>query len=124
MGEQIVAQESGFRAFHSSQIGRVVKHPLVLCNLGKSKATDMKELRSELHFRVPFCLRSACRANNTPALRTHALLPKIRSASSRRGLLPRDKLGSPSTNRFLVALGVGRVGTPSGQACTASSGQT
>jgi hypothetical protein len=53
MGEQIVAQESGFRAFHSSQIGRIVKHPLVLCNFGKSKATDMKELNSEL---VSVCL--------------------------------------------------------------------
>jgi hypothetical protein len=40
-------------------------------------------------------------ALTTPlALRTHALLPKIRSAPSRRGLLPRDKLGSPSMNRF------------------------
>src|ERR1700733_15839272 len=115
MGEQIVAQESGFRAFHSSQIGRVVKHPLVLCNLGKSKATDMKELHSELHFRVPFCLRSACRANNTPALRTHALLPKIRSAPSRRGLLPPDKPGAPSTNRFLLPWGGGGSATPPGR---------
>ena len=60
----------------------------------------MKRLSTQLHFRLPFCLRSACRAENTPALRTHALLPKIRSAPFRRGLLPRDKLGSPSTNRF------------------------
>ena len=30
----------------------------------------------------------------------------------------------PFHESFLVALGVGRVGTPSGQACTASSGQT
>jgi hypothetical protein len=29
---------------------------------------------------LPFYLRSACRAQNTPALRTHALLPKIRYA--------------------------------------------
>jgi single-strand DNA-binding protein len=54
----------------------------------------------QLHFRLPFCLRSACRAQNTPALRTHALLPDIRSAPFRCGLLPRDKLGSPSTNLF------------------------
>ena len=100
MGEPIVAQKSGFRAIRSSQIGRVVKHPLVCATSANPKTTDMKELNSELHFRLPFCLRSACRANNTPALRTHALLPKIRSAPSRRGLLPRDKLGSPSTNRF------------------------
>jgi hypothetical protein len=60
----------------------------------------MKKLNFQLHFRLPFCLRSACRANDTPVLRTHALLPKIRSAPFRRGLLPRDKLGSPSTNRF------------------------
>jgi hypothetical protein len=100
MGEQVVAQKSGFRAFHSSQIGRVVKTSSCSVRLCKSRATDMKELNSELHFRLPFCPRSACRSNNTPALRTHALLPKIRSAPSRRGLLPRDKLGSPSTNRF------------------------
>ena len=100
MGEQIVAQKRGFRGLSFQPGPRVVKHPLVLCDFCKSKATDMKELNSELHFRLPFCLRSACRANNTPALRTHALLPKIRSAPFRRGLLPRDKLGSPSTNRF------------------------
>jgi hypothetical protein len=103
MGEQIVVQKRGFRAFHSSQVLRVVKHLLVLfilCDLCKSKATDMKDLNSELHFRLPFCPRSACRANNTPALRTHALPPKIRSAPFRRGFLPRDKLGSPSTNHF------------------------
>jgi hypothetical protein len=100
MGEQIVAQKRRFRAFYSSQVGQVVKHPLVECDFCKSKATDMKELNSEFHFRLPFWLRSACRANNTPALRTHARLPEIRSAPSRRGLLPRDKLGSPSTNRF------------------------
>ena len=124
MGEQLVAQKVRGSGLSSSHNGRGRQHPLVLCDFRKSKATNMKELNSELLFCLPFCLRSACRANNTPALRTHALLPKIRSAPSRRGLLPRDKLGSPSTNRFLVALGVGRVGTPSGQACTASSGQT
>jgi hypothetical protein len=100
MGEQIVAQKRGLRSFHSTEGGCFVKHPFVLCDFCKSKATDAKELNCKLHFRLPFCLRSACRANNTPALRTHALLPKIRSAPFRRGLLPRDKLGSPSTNRF------------------------
>src|ERR1700678_3531804 len=114
MGEQIVAPKVRGSGLSVQPGHHIVKHPLVLCDFCKSKATDMKELNSELHFRLPFCLRSACRANNTPALRTHALLPKIRSAPSRRGLLPRDKLGSPSTNRYLVALGVGRVGTPSG----------
>src|ERR1700733_83110 len=29
---------------------------------------------------LPFYLRSACRAQSTPALRTHALLPRIRYA--------------------------------------------
>src|SRR5258708_34725120 len=32
---------------------------------------------------LPFYLRSACRAQNTPALRTHALLPRIRCAPLR-----------------------------------------
>ena len=32
---------------------------------------------------LPFYLRSACRAQNTPALRTHALLPRIRYAPLR-----------------------------------------
>ena len=31
-------------------------------------------------FGLPFYLRSACRAQDTPALRTHALLPRIRRA--------------------------------------------
>src|SRR5580704_8628968 len=45
------------------------------------------------------CLRSACRAQNTPALRTHALLPQIRCAPLKRcGLLPPGKLGSPSAD--------------------------
>ena len=48
---------------------------------------------------LPFYLRSACRAQNTPALRTHALLPKIRYAPLKRcGLLPPGKLWSPSTD--------------------------
>ena len=38
---------------------------------------------------LPFYLRSACRAQDTPALRTHALLPRIRCAPLKRcGLLP------------------------------------
>jgi hypothetical protein len=77
-----------------------VQYPAAMMRPLQSDTRDMKKLSPQLHFRLPFCLRSACRANDTPALRTHALLPKIRSAPFRRGLLPRDKLGSPSTNRF------------------------
>src|SRR5258708_22070555 len=48
---------------------------------------------------LPFYLRSACRAQATPALRTHALLPKIRCAPLKRcGLLPPGKLWSPSAD--------------------------
>src|ERR1700721_4897819 len=48
---------------------------------------------------LPFYLRSACRAQNTPALRTHALLPKIRYAPLKRcGLLAPGKLGSVSAD--------------------------
>jgi len=48
---------------------------------------------------LPFCLRSACRAQSTPALRTHALLPKIRYAPLKRcGLLTPGKLWSPSAD--------------------------
>ena len=42
---------------------------------------------------LTFYLRSACRAQDTPALRTHALLPRIRCAPLKRcGLLPPGKL--------------------------------
>src|SRR5260370_27924210 len=39
----------------------------------------MRESRrtGRLPFGLPFYLRSACRAQSTPALRTHALLPRI-----------------------------------------------
>ena len=48
---------------------------------------------------LPFYLRSACRAQDTPALRTHALLPRTRCAPLKRcGLLPPGKLGSPSAD--------------------------
>lgn len=100
MGEQVVAQKMRVSWF-SFQPGRCgVQHPVAMMRPLQSETRDMKKLSPQLHFRLPFCLRSACRANDTPALRTHALLPKIRSAPFRRGLLPRDKLGSPSTNRF------------------------
>src|SRR5271170_7191864 len=68
-----------------------------LQNLGGSMGDRRK---GQLHFPLPFCLRSACRAQNTPALRTHALLPDIRYRAFQCGLLPRGKLGSPSTNLF------------------------
>ncbi|MCU1247944.1 MAG: hypothetical protein JWQ49_973 [Edaphobacter sp.] len=48
---------------------------------------------------LPFYLRSACRAQHTPALRGHALLPRIRCAPLKRcGLLPQSKFGSPSAD--------------------------
>jgi single-strand DNA-binding protein len=48
---------------------------------------------------LPFYLRSACRAQDTPALRTHALLPRIRCAPLKRcGLLPQNEFGSPSAD--------------------------
>ena len=48
---------------------------------------------------LPFCLRSACRAQSTPALRTHALLPKIRFAPLNGcGLPTPGKLWSPSAD--------------------------
>src|ERR1700733_5107894 len=48
---------------------------------------------------LPFYLRSACRAQCTPALRTHALLSKIRYAPLKRcGLLPHSQSGSPSAD--------------------------
>jgi single-strand DNA-binding protein len=48
---------------------------------------------------LPFYLRSACRAQDTPALRTHALLPRIRCAPLKWcGLLPPGKLWSPSAD--------------------------
>jgi hypothetical protein len=65
------------------------------------------------------CLRSACRAQNTPALRTHALLPKSATRLCKvRTPCPRQA-GVPFRRFYPVALGVGRDGTPSGQACTA-----
>jgi hypothetical protein len=94
------SQNSRFSGL-SLQSGRSApQHTVVIARPLQSETEHMKRLSTQLHFRLPFCLRSACRANDTPALRTHALLPKIRSAPFRRGLLPRDKLGSPSTNRF------------------------
>ena len=65
-----------------------------------SERTQGDGRTGQLPFRLPFWLRSACRAQNTSALRTHALLPDIRSAPFRCGLLPRGKLGSLSTNLF------------------------
>ena len=53
---------------------------------------------------LPFYLRSACRAQDTPALRTHALLPRIRCAPLKRcGLLPPGKLWSPSADSIQSA---------------------
>jgi single-strand DNA-binding protein len=61
----------------------------------------MRESRrsGRLQSGLPFYLRSACRAQSTPALRTHALLPRIRCAPLKRcGLLPPGELWSPSAD--------------------------
>ncbi len=69
------------------------------CDRASSAIGDgtQKRLSTQLHFRLPFCLRSACRANDTPALRTHALLPKIRSAPFRRGRTIRQTVRARTT---------------------------
>jgi|GEM_PF-2401923 len=52
-----------------------------------------KPLKGAAPFRFAFFLGSAYRAQNTHALRTHALLPRIRYAPLKRcGLLPPGKL--------------------------------
>jgi hypothetical protein len=69
---------------------------------------------------LPFYLRSACRAQNTSALRTHALFPRIRYALLRGAdSFPIASLG-PFRRSSSVALGVGRDGTPSGQVSRSS----
>ena len=74
---------------------------------------------------MPFYLRSACHAQNTPALRTHALLPRIRlRASARCGLLPQSKFGSPSADSVQSPREWVATAQPPGRACTADSGQT
>ena len=48
---------------------------------------------------LPFYLRSACRAQSTPALRTHALLPRFRYAPLRGAdSIPHSESGSPSAD--------------------------
>jgi hypothetical protein len=94
-------------------------HPAA-ARLLQSRRLNMRSLNRPLQFSLPFCLRSACRAQSTHARRTHALPPEIRAFQvwtppPRQALVPFHK--SPSR-----ALGVGRDGTPFGQACTASSG--
>ena len=74
----------------------------------------MKRLSTQPHFRLPFCLRSACRANYPPALRTHALLPKIRSAFQAWTVPPRQAR-APFHESFLVALGGVASAHPSGK---------
>ena len=69
-------------------------------------------------------MRSACRAQITPAQRTHALPPKFASRLSGSGLLPPRQAWVPFRKTSPLALGVGRAGTPSGQACTAPSGKS
>jgi hypothetical protein len=69
-------------------------------------------------------MRSACRAQSTPARRTHARPSKFASRLSGFGLLPPRQAWVPFRKTSSVALGVGRAGTPSGQACTAPSGKS
>jgi single-strand DNA-binding protein len=78
-----------------------------------------------LSFGLPFYLRSACRAQNTPALRTHALLSRIRYAPLQGAdSFPQASCGSlPQILSSRLGSGVATA-TPSGQACTADSGQT
>ncbi len=50
---------------------------------------------------LPFCLRSACRAQDTHALRSHALLLRFRCAPLRDAdSCPHSKSGSPSAEPF------------------------
>jgi hypothetical protein len=100
MGEQVDPRYIRFLCLPFQAGKLAAKHAVLSISHMQSQTARINPLSHPLHFCLPFCLRSACRAHNTPALRTHALLPKIRSAPFRRGLLPRDKLGSLSTNRF------------------------
>jgi len=43
----------------------------------QSRRLNLRSLNTQLQFSLPFCLRSACRAQSTHALRTHALPPEI-----------------------------------------------
>src|ERR1039458_9677379 len=43
----------------------------------QSRRLNLRSLNRPLQFSLPFCLRSACRAQSTHALRTHALPPEI-----------------------------------------------
>ena len=58
-----------------------------------TRAVSESRRTGRLSSGLPFYLRSACHAQDTPALRTHALLPRIRCAPLKRcGLLPPGKL--------------------------------
>jgi hypothetical protein len=77
---------------------------------------------------LPICLsiciqRAALKAPPPSDARSLSQNP-LRGASARCGLLPPRQAGVPFHRSSSVALGVGRDGTPVGQACTASSGQT
>ena len=87
-------------------------------HLESTHASEMEE-KSPLPW-----MRSACRAQSTPAQRTHALPQKFASHLSGFGLLPPRQAWIPFRKTSSVALGVGRAGTPSGQACTAPSGKS
>jgi hypothetical protein len=94
------SSRAGFSPCHPTTSASL-STPFCFCDPSAIEHSKREEVEhSQLHFRLPFCLRSACRAKNTPALRTYALLPKIRSAPFRCGLLPRGKLGSPSQKSF------------------------
>ncbi len=70
-----------------------------LCDLSFAAVCVLSALVEQAPFGVPFCLRSACRAENTHALQTHALPSPIRYAPKVRP----------------VVEGVGCDGTPFGQ---------
>ena len=69
-------------------------------------------------------MRSACRAQSTLAQRTQALPPKFAARLSGFRTPPPRQAWVPFRKTSSVALGVGRAGTPSGQACTAPSGKS
>lgn len=66
MDEQIVAQIARFSGLSFQPNGCGVQHPVAIVRSLQSETGHMKRLSSRLHFRLPFCLRSACSANDTP----------------------------------------------------------
>ena len=64
-----------------------------------TRAVSESRRTGRLSSGLPFYLRSACHAQDTPALRTHALLPRIRCAPLQGAdSCPPGKLWSPSAD--------------------------